>query len=104
MLAVELFSAQRHVGGEEWGWGLGESLHRLLLLLLTQSPFIVWSAGARTALVCFAFMTLILTSTYTANLAGKDTRGVHAAGLWPAVALQSYPCLPLTASYAFLGC
>lgn len=66
---LEVFVIRRRVGARELAGGYSESLWRTLWVLIQGETFGVSMIPARLVVVTFAFIALILSSSYTANLA-----------------------------------
>jgi len=69
IFAIEVFSLRSKLTYKETYCGLEEATWRSLWALQHGGTFEVTSLGARVAVLCFAFFALIISSSYTANLA-----------------------------------
>ncbi len=69
IFVIEVFSLRSRVNIKEMYFGVEEATWRSLWSLQHGGTFEVTSLGARVAAICFAFFALILSSSYTANLA-----------------------------------
>lgn len=70
---IEFLSLRKAIHRGDILPGVVESTWRTALTLMLMDSFAVTSQGARVAVLCFVFLALLTTSTYTANLAAFVT-------------------------------
>ncbi|KAL4433390.1 hypothetical protein ABPG77_010243 [Micractinium sp. CCAP 211/92] len=73
IFTIEFLSLRRRIHRGDVVPGVLESGWRSAITLMLMDGFAVTSQGARIAVLCFCFLALLVTSTYTANLAAFVT-------------------------------